>query len=481
MTGNTHIIHRVNLEIDVPDERLAHQLKDDALRLLNNEILPGLEKYMDTIELTNQHIQFNHLDINLENLSAESFEKEFSGIMLQAFRERMENEVAPTPSAIESGQENTSVKLNGDRLTINSFLFFLETGRLPWWNEKSGEILTEKNLSEVLIKSASEFHEKLGRLLSRKKVALERLLNQFSLDFIFDAVKIQKQFPKDQLKGELLRVLHDFTEEVELKGFVLSNQLQNVIKEIIRQIFQREELSAVQLLQDIFGKFRPVLNLHDKTELEELLVKMNITIVSDTAVRHPEQKIGKTETDKKIKLRESPKKSVDQPEEEGIFLKNTGLVLLYPFFESFFNDFDLLREEQFKDTDSQTLAVHLLHYLATKEEFAAEYDLGMEKFLCNWDPELPITKEVQISQAMKDESETLLSAAIRHWSALKNTSPDGLREGFLQRDGKLIVNDFQNRLIVENKGQDVLLSYLPWGYSVFKLPWMESPLYVEWQ
>lgn len=477
INNGKHIIHRVNLEIDVPDVRLAHQLKDDAMRLLNNEILPGLEKYMDTIEIANQHIQFGHLNINLENFSAESFEKEFSGIMIQAFRERIENEVAPSASATEAKEENASARYTGEQLTLNSFLFFLETGRLPWWNEKSGEILKEENLSEILIRSNPEFHEQLGSLLSRNKVALERLLSQFSIDFIFDAVKIQKYYPKDQLKGELLRILHHFTEKAELKGFVLSVRLRNVIKEIVRQIFLHEELPSVPALQAIFEKFSPALNTHDKTELEELLVKMNLTIVSDTAVRHHEAKPGQIETE----LRETKKKSTAKPEEEGIFLKNAGLVLLYPFFESFFSDFDLLTKGQFKDTDSQTLAVHLLHYLATKEEFAAEYDLGMEKFLCNWNPELPIAREVPLSQPMKDESETLLSAAIRHWSALKNTSPEGLREGFLQRDGKLIVNDFQNRLIVENKGQDVLLSYLPWGYSVFKLPWMESPLYVEWQ
>jgi hypothetical protein len=192
---------------------------------------------------------------------------------------------------------------------------------------------------------------------------------------------------------------------------------------------------------------------------------------------------SETQIDSETTFRESIKKSQKETaeEEDGIFLNNAGLVLLHPFFESFLNDFDLLSEGQFKDTESQTVAIHLLHYLATKEEFAAEYELGMEKFLCGWDLDLPISKDIEFSQAMKDECETLLRAAIKHWSALKSTSPDGLREGFLQREGKLILNDFQNRLILENKAQDVLLSYLPWGYSVIKLPWIEHALYVEWQ
>lgn len=472
-----HIIHRVNLEIDVPDLQMANRLKYDALRLLNNEVLPRLEQYLDTVELTNQHVQFNHLNLNLENLSEGSFEKEFSGIVLQAFRESVEQERAPSTKE----PENVSIKYTEEQIALNSFLFFLETGRLPWWSEKSGGILKEEKLSEIMTRSAPDFHPQLANLLSRNKLAFERLISQFSVEFIFDAVKIQKYHPKDQLKGELLRLLHHFVGEAPLKSVVLSAPMQNAIKEIVRQIFQRDEFPSVRALQEIFEKFSPALNQNDQTELEELLVKMNLTIVADTAVKPVEKEFGKTENDKETASETSAKSALEKPEEEGIFLKNAGLVLLHPFFESFFNDFDLLSGAQFKDSDSQTLAVHLLHYLATKDEFAAEYDLGMEKFLCGWDPELPIAKDVPLNQAMKDETEMLLGAAIRHWSALKNTSPDGLREGFLQRDGKLVVNDFQNRLIVENKGQDVLLSYLPWGYAVFKLPWMKSPLYVEWQ
>ena len=108
-----------------------------------------------------------------------------------------------------------------------------------------------------------------------------------------------------------------------------------------------------------------------------------------------------------------------------------------------------------------------------------EYELTFEKHLCGMDPDEPVERS-SLTQAMKDESEKLLLAAVGHWKALKNTSPDGLREGFLQREGKLVLNGFQNRLIVENKAQDVLLSHLPWGYSIIKLPWMERPLFVDW-
>jgi hypothetical protein len=469
-SNNKHIIHRVNLEINVQDLRLANQLKDGARRLFDNEILPALEKCMDTIELNNEHVQFNRLDIHLENLSEENFEKQFSALLVQAFRKRIENDVSPSPQGNKPEQENAPVKYNGDQFTLRSFLYFLETGRLPWWNEKSGEILKEKNLTEILDKSTQEFQEQLWNLLSSNKIAFERLLNQFSVGFIFNSVMVQKRYPNDQLKREFLEMLHYFAKKDSTSDPDLSNQFQIVIKEIVRQIYHSEELSSIKDLQNIFLKFKSVLIVHDKTGLEELLAKMNLAIKSDVTVKQPVST-----------LTETKKEQENNPEETGIFLKNAGLVLLHPFLESLFNGFDWLTKGQFRDINSQTMAVHLMHYLATKEELAAEYDQVMEKFLCGWDPDMPIAKEIPLSQGMKSESETLLGAAIRHWSALKSTSPDGLREGFLQRDGKLILNEFQNRLIVENKAQDVLLSYLPWGFSVFKLPWMKSPLYVEWQ
>jgi len=103
----------------------------------------------------------------------------------------------------------------------------------------------------------------------------------------------------------------------------------------------------------------------------------------------------------------------------------------------------------------------------------------MEKYLCGFDPVEPIERFMPLTEAMKAESEQLLLAAIGHWDVLKNTSTDGLREAFLQRNGKLVPGDYE-RLIVEGSGIDILLEHLPWSFSLIKLPWMRKILYVDW-
>lgn len=76
----------------------------------------------------------------------------------------------------------------------------------------------------------------------------------------------------------------------------------------------------------------------------------------------------------------------------------------------------------------------------------------------------------------------MMQAAIDHWGVIGQASPDGLREGFLQRDGKLENKPQGWVLTVERKTIDILLNRLPfgWSISVVRLPWMKDLLKVNW-
>lgn len=171
------------------------------------------------------------------------------------------------------------------------------------------------------------------------------------------------------------------------------------------------------------------------------------------------------------------------PEEDaaGVFVNQAGLVILHPYLQLYFEDVGLLEGEVFRDHASQQTAIYLLHYLATRQTDAPEYELVLPKLLCGWPLNEPVTREPALPDTALTEAEHLLQAVIDYWQVLKSTSPDGLREGFLQRDGKLTqLYEGDWKLQVEQKAIDVLLSRLPWGFNVVKLPWMESMLMVEW-
>jgi len=140
----------------------------------------------------------------------------------------------------------------------------------------------------------------------------------------------------------------------------------------------------------------------------------------------------------------------------------------------------LLAGDRFLDADGQQRAIHLLYYLATGQTQPPEYELVLPKLLCGWPLNDPVISP-RLPQAALDEAEQLLQTVINYWDVLKSTSPDGLREGFLQREGKLTRTGEQAwKLQVEQRAMDILLSRLPWGVSMVKLPWMDELLTVEW-
>lgn len=166
---------------------------------------------------------------------------------------------------------------------------------------------------------------------------------------------------------------------------------------------------------------------------------------------------------------------------DGIYLNQAGLVLLHPFLTYYFEAVGLISDNAFRHEYAQQIAIALLHYLATGETIAPEYALVLPKLLCGWPLNDPVMGGLELPAAALTEAENLLETVIQYWDVLKNTSPDGLRQGFLQRQGKLTrVETGGWKLRVEQQSIDILLSRLPWGVSMVKLPWMAEVLVVEW-
>jgi hypothetical protein len=56
----------------------------------------------------------------------------------------------------------------------------------------------------------------------------------------------------------------------------------------------------------------------------------------------------------------------------------------------------------------------------------------------------------------------------------------GLRETFLQREGKLQRTHDGWKLRVQRKTLDVLVDQIPWSISVVFHAWMPQPIHVTW-
>ncbi|MCI5194756.1 MAG: hypothetical protein D3919_00700 [Candidatus Electrothrix sp. AW5] len=182
---------------------------------------------------------------------------------------------------------------------------------------------------------------------------------------------------------------------------------------------------------------------------------------------------------------DSPKFPIRKPDytaisEEPCYINNAGLILIWPFLSRYFRSLNLMKDNAFISEEHQERAVLLSSYVQTGESKVYEHNLLLNKLLCGWPRQKPLLSRITISKQEERETTELLESLIQHWKILKNTSISGLRQSFLQREGRLLEKEQGWELLVNRTGYDVLLDQLPWGIGTIYLPWMKKTLFVEW-
>ncbi|VAX27546.1 hypothetical protein MNBD_NITROSPIRAE01-1073, partial [hydrothermal vent metagenome] len=231
---------------------------------------------------------------------------------------------------------------------------------------------------------------------------------------------------------------------------------------------------------------RRELESHHMTVMkDEVLALIEILSQSDP-LNSPHRPISKKNVSQKSPPEissEAPSyfKEIEAEWDETIHLENAGLVIAAPYLERFLTLLDLTEGQAFKSPEAARRAVHLLQFLVNEQTDSPEYELVLNKILCGVKAGIPIEREIVITAHEIEVAEGLLQGMITNWKQIGKTSLQGFRESFLQREGVLHRKGNDWDLQVEAKGFDILLDYIPWSFSVLKLPWMQGVIHVKWR
>ena len=170
---------------------------------------------------------------------------------------------------------------------------------------------------------------------------------------------------------------------------------------------------------------------------------------------------------------------------EAIFIGNAGLVLLAPYLPALFDRLGVLTSNadgkpHIEGIEAMSRAVHLLQYMADERLDAPEHELVLNKLLCGLPSAQPVLPSLAAEPADLELCDGLLGAMIANWPIIAGTSLAGLRETFLQREGRLRHEEDAWRLQVQRKGLDVLVDRVPWTFATIFHRWMPQPLQVTW-
>jgi Contractile injection system tape measure protein len=212
----------------------------------------------------------------------------------------------------------------------------------------------------------------------------------------------------------------------------------------------------------------------------ELIAEIaQVTMVSTTAIEASNLPIARAKPETSASDAQQQSQDIAEP----IYIANAGLVILSPYLPRLFDMLGLMSEGAFVNETALKKAILVSQFAVNGVDDIAEEETMLNKILCGAERLPLITNEIILGEHEKSIVDELLQSVIGHWAALGNTSIEGLRQSFLQREGRLLrrEDDAGWDLLIEARPFDMLLDRLPWGFATVKYSWMQGMLHVEWR
>lgn len=483
-TKHKHIICTQQVEIEFRDQKENLFLQEKVANTVKERLLPAMENLFDE-KSAGRQIKIESLSLDIGNINIKNWENEFVDATIHSLRLKL-NEI----TGFLSGNEVYEVKYIDDKPCIKNketaeeqiqtLIYFLKTGSLSW--EAQHTDLQQLFESFFNAEKKQRSRDNLKRLIIEgalhSQTSFERFVLQFPERQIINALEALLQLHHTDMLMKKISTLIDSegisTRENKIISILIllfladNNNIFEKVKNILQQILtgQRVKLKKKEIfLEKIYLQNSP-------TERIESLKK----IFAETFIDARQSNSDSKKNNEKIKETLTNK----EDKETIFFIENAGLVILHPFLEPLFTSVEYFNGKKFHDYDSHRKAVLLSQFLVTGETEIPEHQLVLNKIICGYPLHDPVDFILELTEKEKEEINGLLQSVLKYWTALKTTSAEGLQQSFLQREGKLTDKEDYWLLQVEQKSYDILMSLLPWGIGIIKLPWMEKRIVVEW-
>ncbi len=494
-TEQRHIIHRQVIELRLASPNGAFRIQSRASQLFQRDIAQRLDEHFSRLGLGEAVLRIPRLEIELGRISLENLDRDFvnlCALSIQREVERILRQASLEPATVK---EADSSQLAGGMLAsaaenrLQALRMFLLEGIVPpAFQGKSWEVL-EAEWMEVLNAQSHSAIEMLRELAARTPLSMERMARQFSPQWIEALLNLfgEQGSPaqptearprqpdaapaaaREEATPELPQLWWRALPEpfrLQVQGWMAGHQQEPPLPP--------DRSARTHLLAGILR----TLLIHPRARWEAEARRLLSSMATSSPPIQPEGATARA--GQKASQPGASASTTKKAGQEKIAVQNAGLVILHPFLPAIFETLGYLEGKDWKNKEEQERAMHLLLYLATGESQLGEYEFLIPKLLCGWPQNEAVNRFLVLTETEKQEAEELLDAILKHWAALKSSSPGLLQEGFLQRMGLLYKSPDSWKLQLEHKAQDVLLDRLPWGISIIQLPWMMERLAVEW-
>ncbi len=503
-----HVIKKQVLELKLATDKDMFRIQQKAGDYFYQHILPTIEKVLDGLTDGDHVIQIDKLEVDLGEMEWEESRQEMS---TEDLYQKIEKEAKKIVQQILDQQylsyryDKVSVVLEKPiaQYAFEQWLHYMRNGYLHW---NVQDVNSEWRLL-VLEALATDYAliTEIKELIVTNANVLQRLINDHPVSFLVKLMEVLTAMEQQLLpqwvheidmvlsKGGKKLIQPDNRPSGKIAGWIWQQYLTGAVegktntdiaKRILQQPVYDKQWKEVILFKDDLSLVWPVLESVQNNISSDITGSLEYSAKVEEAVKdllHTERKENAPKNPGENELNKYATKGEEELPSGGIFAPHAGLVLLHPFLKHLFMHTGLTENGKFTGTEAQEKAVWLMHFIATGNTEAEEYQLVVPKILCGYPLEGSPDNGILLEETAKEEASDMMKAAIEQWKIIKNTSVEALREGFLQRKGKIYRKNEDTCFVLETSAIDVLLDHLPWNLSIVKLPWRRELIKVEWR
>ncbi|HKJ43575.1 MAG TPA: contractile injection system tape measure protein, partial [Sunxiuqinia sp.] len=474
------LIQKFQLDLDMRPSDSKDSILDTANDLVNQKIIPITERLLDEWADENTHIQLDRLEIDLGDIPLDTLTHSLPDAYEKKIKETLKRLFLQEKLKFNDEHFRKTRK----QALLDQLIFYLKEGEFPW----QGSLNSADDLVLELLRTKKGKLERLKPLLKRNYL-VDRLVGSLQADTL-DLLLAELTFPDAAtqamlLIGELVRYTHLTKLNIHRK------QIESAVyREAFNAVGHDKIIFSGKTISRTFCDLIGLLNLdeQERTNYQKQFVKFSrrekflsqFIDISDELQKQL-SKINSKKVDAFQAENELEKRQTREQQKNISNISNAGVILIYPYLKTLFDRLNWLNNQEFVNEDCQSKALLITDYLTYgNRDVVPEHELVLNKILCGMEPRESLNPLAILTNVEKEEADDLLDSAIKHWSILKDTSPEGYRLSFLRREGILMFREGNWFLRVERKGFDMLLEHLPYTISIVRLPWMKNKLFVEW-
>ncbi len=290
MSEQKHIINRQVLELSIPERGRAQYIQNITSEIVRQKLLLALDVLFTSLSGSDEIIRIDKLEIDLGVISESELENEFVERIIKEIRNKITKQmISGSKTTNFNAVKGNNISLKRE-LTVTTksknfleqFIYFLQSGHLPWWQTSSGNEVVGHIFKEALNVDKAVFNKEVIPLLRKPKVRQrfifqlnhsqlhtflkklnEKLLESYTVQFQYLYSFFNSATDKKTLKESFYEItLLYFSMELELStdelkiGFihqifssVLSNVPENEKERILLQILNSEQLKQQNSFQ----------------------------------------------------------------------------------------------------------------------------------------------------------------------------------------------------------------------------------------